>query len=121
MKLELKRVILFTSKMKEARAFYRDQLGLPERQDAEFDASEWIEFDAGPVRIALHRAYGNGSGAKSKTCAHKVVFYAKDVAKARLALLKKKVKMGDVKKFGDLVLCDGVDPDGNKIQISNRP
>ncbi len=120
MKLQLKRVIIFTHQMARMTEFYRDQLGLKALIDPEYDASDWIEFDAGDTRIALHKGHGGGAKSATKTCAHKLVFYAKDVAKARAALLKKKVKMGDVKKFGTLVLCDGTDPDGNKIQVSNR-
>jgi predicted enzyme related to lactoylglutathione lyase len=117
MKLKLTRVIIFTSKMKELTAFYGKQMGLPVLVDPEIDASEWIEFQTGDSKIALHKAYGKGNGGG---CAHKICFYAKDVAKARTALVRKKVKMGSVKKFGGLILCDGVDPAGNRIQISNR-
>lgn len=122
MKLEIKRVIIFTHRMEEMAAFYREQMGLREIPDPQYDRDEWQEFDAGSARIALHRAYGKKSGTKSAThgCAHKIVFYAKNVAAARTALLKKKVEMGELKKFGSLQLCDGTDPDGNKIQISNR-
>ena len=114
MKLQLSRVIIFTSKMKEMSAFYGKQLGLTPRIDPKIDPSEWIEFGSGATRIALHKAGGRGG------CAHKLVFYAKDVANARAALIRKKFKMGPVKKFGSLVMCDGIDPAGNRIQISNR-
>lgn len=122
MTMKLKRVILFTHQMEKSTAFYRDQLGLKPEIDPEYDASEWIEFNAGGTRIALHKAYGNGSrkGNGDGSCAHKLVFYASNVTKARAALLRKKVKMGPVKKFGTLELCDGVDPDGNKLQVCNR-
>jgi predicted enzyme related to lactoylglutathione lyase len=118
MKLNLARVIIFTHRMAKMTEFYRDQLGLAARVDPEYDASEWIEFDAGATRIALHKAHGQGSA--KGTCAHKLAFYSKNVAATRTALLKKHVKLGEVKIFGKLVMCDGVDPDGNKIQISNR-
>ena len=118
MNLQIRRVIIFTHQISRMTEFYRDQLGLAAIVDREYDAGDWIEFDAGHARIALHKAAGGKSAGKA--CAHKIVFYAKDVNKVRAALLKKKVKMGSVKKFGTLVLCDGTDPDGNKIQISNR-
>jgi len=117
MKLKLSRIIIFTSNMKGMTAFYGKQLGLPARIDPKIDPADWIEFDAGKVRVALHKAGARGKGGG---CAHKLVFYAKDVAKARAALIHKKIKMGPVKKFGSLVLCDGSDPAGNRIQISNR-
>src|SRR5437868_3496884 len=117
MNLRLSRIIIFTSNMKDMTAFYKKQFGLPARIDPKIDPAEWIEFDAGKIRIALHKAgtHGKGSGR-----AHKLVFYAKDVAKARAALIRNKIKLGPVKKFGSLVLCDGSDPAGNRIQISNR-
>jgi predicted enzyme related to lactoylglutathione lyase len=117
MRLHLSRVIIFTSRMKEMSAFYGKQLGLTRRIDPKIDPSEWIEFGSGATRIALHKAGGQGKGS---SCAHKLVFYAKDVAKARAALVRKKIKMGPIKKFGSLVMCDGNDPAGNRIQISNR-
>ena len=116
MKLKLKRVIIFTSKMGPLSDFYGKGLGLKARPDPDYDPKEWIEFETGGSRIALHKAYGNGSAGG----AHKLVFYAANVAKARDELLRRKVKMGDVKKFGKLVMCDGVDPAGNRIQVSNR-
>jgi len=118
MNLKLKRVIIFTNKMSQLTEFYGEQLGLPERVDSEIDAEDWIEFDAGQSRIALHKAHGKGKGSG---CAHKIVFFAKDVAKARKELIRKKVKMKKVSRFGKLELCDGIDPAGNRIQISNRP
>jgi hypothetical protein len=116
MNLKLKRVIIFTSKMNQLTSFYGKQLGLSAVIDPEIDPEEWIEFDGGGSKIALHKAHGKGNG-----CAHKLVFSAKSVAGARSALIRKGVKMGKLKRFGKLELCDGVDPAGNRIQISNRP
>jgi predicted enzyme related to lactoylglutathione lyase len=113
--MKLMRVIVFTNEMEKLTQFYGDQLGLKAKPDPNGDSSEWIEFNGGGAGVALHKAHGGGG-----TCAHKLVFYAKDVAKARATLLKKKVKLGEVKRFGKLVMCDGIDPAGNRIQISNR-
>ena len=115
--LKLQRVIIFTDKMSELTKFYSEQLGLTSHVDPEYAASDWIEFDAGPTRISLHKAGGNPGHAGG---AIKLAFYAKDVAKARAELMKRKVKMGEVRRFGTLVLCDGRDPAGNRIQLSNR-
>jgi len=49
------------------------------------------------------------------------VFHADDVAAAREDLVSRGAKMGPVKIFGDLHLCDGDDPDENRFQLSNRP
>jgi predicted enzyme related to lactoylglutathione lyase len=117
MSLKLKRVIVFTSKMDALTKFYGKQLGLSPRIDPRVDASEWIEFDAGDARVALHKAHGKANRAAGNM---KLVFYAKDVDKARAALMRKKVKMGTVHRFGTTVMCDGRDPAGNRIQVSNR-
>jgi len=115
--MKLKRVIIFTSKMDSLTKFYGKQLGLSPRIDPRVDPSEWIEFDAGEARVALHKAHGKGRVGG----AMKLVFYAKDVDKARALLMRKKVKMGTVKRFGETAMCDGSDPAGNRIQVSNRP
>jgi len=87
--------------------------------DPEILPEEWIEFEAGTLRIALHKTSKDSRGSES-SCRHKIVFYAKDVAKERAKLLKRKVKMGSVKTWGKLSLCDFSDPEGNRIQLSNR-
>jgi hypothetical protein len=48
------------------------------------------------------------------------VFYAADVESERQALIAKGAVPGKTVRFGELVLWDTVDPDGNAIQISNR-
>ena len=114
---KMKRVILFVKDMKTVTGFYRDKLGLKPIISTEWPPSEWIEFDAGGVNVALHSAPKPGGGARCRT---KIVFYGKDVAKARAKLVKKGVKMGELHRWDDLHLCDGSDPEGNRFQISNR-
>jgi hypothetical protein len=117
MTLRINRIIIFARNMKTMTAFYRDKLSLKALIDPQIPADEWIEFDAGGIRIALHKAHDSGG---KGGCAHKLCFHARDVAKARAALAKKKVKLGPVKTFGALALCDGNDPEGNRFQLSNR-
>jgi hypothetical protein len=119
MKFEAKRLIYFTSDMKGVTAFYKNVLRLKPKIDPAISADEWIEFDAGGIKIALHRA-GNAKGKAGTLTRAKLVFFARDVKKVRQYLIKKKVKMGPLHNWGKLVLCDGQDPDGNKFQISNR-
>ena len=47
------------------------------------------------------------------------MFYAKDVAATREKLVTRGAKFGKVHE-GEFCLCDGKDPDGNPIQLSNR-
>lgn len=72
---------------------------------------------AGPsgVRLAFHQ----GKSAPSR--ALKLCFYAADVAAERARLIEQGVPMGQLKGNADaLWFCDGQDPDGNCLQISNR-
>jgi catechol 2,3-dioxygenase-like lactoylglutathione lyase family enzyme len=108
--LELARVILFTSKMDEMSRFYGEVLRL--RQVS--NEKGWREFDAGGVCIALHS--GPASPGKKGP---KIVFRAKDVAAMRAELVARGAPFGKVRE-GEICLCDGKDPDGNPIQLSNR-
>jgi len=111
MELKLRRIILFTPNMETMTAFYRDVLGL------KVIATEkgWVDFDAGECRIALHA--GPSEVGKRPP---KLAFYAKDVAAARAALVKRGAKFGPVKSTADFDMCDGEDPDGNRISLSAR-
>ena len=108
--MSVARVIFFTRQMEPMTVFYRDVLGLKQVTEE----PGWREFDAGTIRVALH------SGPPSpKAKGPKLVFYAKDVAAVRNALVARGAKLGKV-KLGHYTLCDGRDPDGNPIQLSNR-
>ena len=112
MDMEIRRVVIFTSRMEAMTAFYRDVIGL------ELKANEpgWKEFDAGGIVIALH----NGASEVGRR-PPKMVFHSSDVAGTREMLIKRGAKMGKVKSGSGLDLCEGTDPDGNPFQISNRP
>jgi catechol 2,3-dioxygenase-like lactoylglutathione lyase family enzyme len=109
-RIKMARVILFTGQMDAMARFYRDVLGLKQVTDE----SGWKEFDAGAVRIALHSGPAS-PGRKGP----KIVFYAKDVAVLREKLVARGATLGKVRE-GEFCLCDGKDPDGNPIQLSNR-
>ena len=97
--------------MDEMTEFYRDVLGL------KLVAEEpgFRDFDAGACRIALHAGVS-----RVGTKAPKMAFFARDVATARAKLVKRGAKMGPVKTWGKVALCEGKDPDGNPVQLSNR-
>jgi hypothetical protein len=69
-----------------------------------------VEFES----LALHRG-------QSKPGTAKFWFGSPDVKGTREELLLRGARMGKLQEFGDLVLCDGEDPDGNRVQISSRP
>lgn len=109
--MKMARVILFTAQLDVMAEFYGQVLGL------KLVTSEkgWREFAAGGATIALH------SGPSSPgTKGPKIAFYAEDVAAVRETLVARGAKFGKVRQGEVLCLCDGKDPDGNPIQLSNR-
>ena len=111
MKMEIRRVVMFTNQMEKMAIFYRDIIGLP----LKVNEKGWKDFDAGGIMLALH----NGTSAVGRR-APKIVFYSSDVAATREMLIKRGAKMGEVKSGAGLDLCEGKDPDGNPFQLSNR-
>lgn len=111
MKMKMARVILFTAQMDAMSKFYGQALGLKPVSEEK----GWREFDAGGARIALHSG-PSSPGRKGP----KIVFHAKDVAALREELVGKGASFGKVRQGEVFCLCDGKDPDGNPIQLSNR-
>jgi len=109
--MKMARLILFTGRMDAMSAFYGDVLGLKQITQEK----GWQEFDAGGARIALHSG-PSSPGRKGP----KIVFYAKDVAALRETLVERGGNFGKVRQGDVFCLCDGKDPDGNPIQLSNR-
>jgi catechol 2,3-dioxygenase-like lactoylglutathione lyase family enzyme len=109
--MKMARVILFTPQIESMSKFYGDTLGLK----VVSEEKGWREFAAGGATIALHSG-PSSPGRKGP----KIVFYAADVAATRDALVKRGANFGKVRGTGSLHLCDGKDPDGNPIQLSNR-
>jgi catechol 2,3-dioxygenase-like lactoylglutathione lyase family enzyme len=110
MKMTVARVILFTRQIDKMTEFYRDVMGLK----VVTNDPGWRELDAGGITIGLHS--GPPSPGKKGP---KIAFFAKDVAKARENLVKRGAKFGKM-SVGEYLLCNGKDPDGNPIQLSNR-
>jgi catechol 2,3-dioxygenase-like lactoylglutathione lyase family enzyme len=109
--MKLARVILFTPQLEKMSKFYGEVLGLK----VVSEEKGWREFAAGSSTIALHSG-PSSPGRKGP----KIVFYAADVAAMRETLVKRGAKFAKVRDGGTLALCDGKDPDGNPIQLSNR-
>lgn len=111
--LALRRTIVFTRNLAAMRRFYQDVIGLA----VVGEEPGWVDFDAGGVRIALHETKATMAEGPIK-----LAFYAEDVAAMRETLAARgATTFGPAKSFGSLCLCDGFDPDGNAIQLSNRP
>ncbi|MGZ8620344.1 MAG: VOC family protein [Actinomycetota bacterium] len=107
---ELDHVYYWVRDMDAAVAFYRDvlELALVRR-----DGDEWAEFEAGPVRLALHGTDepGHASGT--------VVFRVVDLDEARFTLRDRGARVddhvGEVEGFARFVTVR--DPDGNPVQL----
>jgi catechol 2,3-dioxygenase-like lactoylglutathione lyase family enzyme len=112
---DLDHVYYWVRDMDASVAFYRDVVGLSlERRDGD----EWAEFDAPPVRLALHgtRDVPPGSGT--------VVFRVEDLDAARWTLERRGAVFdeftGEVEGFARFATFR--DPDRNPIQlIEYRP
>jgi len=109
--MKIARVILFTSQIDAMSRFYGEVLGLKQVTKEK----GWREFAAGGARIALHSG-PSSPGRKGP----KIVFHAKDVATLRETLVARGAHFGKVREGDLFCLCDGKDPDGNPIQLSNR-
>ncbi|HXM59895.1 MAG TPA: VOC family protein [Terriglobales bacterium] len=109
--MEMARVILFTGQMDAMSKFYGEVLGLKQVSSEK----GWREFAAGGARIALHSG-PSSPGRKGP----KIAFYAKDVAAVRETLVARGARFGKVRQGEMFCLCDGKDPDGNPIQLSDR-
>ena len=109
--MKMARVILFTGQIDAMSKFYGEVLGL-KQVTAE---KGWREFAAGGARIALHSG-PSSPGRKGP----KIAFYAEDVAALRETLVARGANFGKVRQGEVFCLCDGKDPDGNPIQLSNR-
>ena len=112
MRLDLRRVIIFTPEVERLAAFYRDIIGLRVLNSED----GWIEFAAGGCNLALHQGKSSAG-----TRPPKLVFYADDVAAARALLVKRgAADMGKLTSSTTFDMCDGKDPDGNPFQLSSR-
>jgi catechol 2,3-dioxygenase-like lactoylglutathione lyase family enzyme len=109
--MQFARVILFTAQMDAMSRFYGEVLGLKQVTDEK----GWKEFAAGGAQIAVHS--GPASPGREGP---KLVFHAADFAALREILVSRGAKLGKVRGGETFCLCDGKDPDGNPIQLSNR-
>jgi catechol 2,3-dioxygenase-like lactoylglutathione lyase family enzyme len=105
------RIILFTGQMEAMSHFYGTVLGL----EIVTEEKGRREFSAGSVTIALHSG-PSSPGRKGP----KIAFKVADVASARTALVARGARFGKVRTGEVFTLCDGKDPDGNPVQLSNR-
>jgi catechol 2,3-dioxygenase-like lactoylglutathione lyase family enzyme len=124
--MRLGQVVLFVKDLARMRAFYQDALGLTPVSGTA--AEGWLRLDAGGTVLALHALPPHVAAKVTITdpprirddTAIKFTFQVEDVERAREAFAARGARMGETRRFGSLVFCDGVDPEGNVFQISNR-
>ena len=114
------RYIFFTDNVERMVSFYRDVMKMtilmpPEAID--HDPKGWVRLVSGGVEVAIHRAGKPGCAGRNR---NKLVFIVKDVGATREELRKAGVRMGKHHILSKFECCDFKDPDGNKLQISNR-
>jgi catechol 2,3-dioxygenase-like lactoylglutathione lyase family enzyme len=118
--LRLNRVILYVQDMKAQVDFYHEILGFDIAYPAEskdWSREDFIMIDAGPCTIALHSGGSGDFGSDTPLLS----FQVDDVAAVRETLLKAGVKLGEIRKPAPGVqVCDGRDPDGNKLSFDQR-
>lgn len=112
--MELSRVIIFTGDVKRLVDFYASHFGLTAVGEAD---EEWTELSAGGCNLAFHKFSEQLDGGDNGI---KFVFGATDVAAEKVRLEGLGVKMTEIFNFGEIRMCDGQDPDGNRFQISSR-
>jgi catechol 2,3-dioxygenase-like lactoylglutathione lyase family enzyme len=119
---------VFAKDMERMTAFYGGVLGLPRAPTAD-DSADFVSFDAGGTHLSLHALPAAiartiaiaDPPAPRENAATKIAFRADDVEAVRAHLVARGARFGSVHRYGGLHLCDGTDPEGNVIQLSNRP
>ncbi len=124
--MKLRQLILFAKDMPRMHAFYRDVIGLTPVD--EIEPLEWVQFDCEGTFFALHAMSAEAAARVTiddpprvrTDTPMKFAFHADDVDATARQLRERGAAMRDVRRFGTVVLCDGVDPEGNLFQLSNR-
>lgn len=117
---DLMEVILYVENMNTQVAFYNDKLGFkvsyPHGVD-DYNDQMWVTLDTGSCTLALH----GGGKRRLGTDAPKIVFRVEDILAAREELLHRGVELGEVRSAAPGVwVCDGEDPEGNKLSIESH-
>jgi catechol 2,3-dioxygenase-like lactoylglutathione lyase family enzyme len=124
--MKLSHAIVFAKSVQRLRAFYEGTLGL-----AVIEATpegDWVVLDAGGARLALHAIpppYADAVVIEDpprvrEATPIKLAFHADDPEAERARLVAMGVSVRPARRFAGMVICDGVDPEGNVFQITNR-
>jgi len=117
---DLMEVIIYIEDMNVQAAFYSHKLGFeityPQGID-NYSDQMWVTLDTGACTLALHGGGKRRLGAD----APKIVFRVDDILAAREELIHRGVQLGEVRSAAPGVwVCDGEDPEGNKLSIESH-
>ena len=120
----LAQVVLFAKDLARLGGFYTETLGLPLLED---DIG-WMRLDAGGCVLALHVIPPELADTVTITqppeartrAAIKLAFHTDDIDASRDRLVERGAVMDEVRRFADVAICDGLDPEGNVFQITTR-
>ena len=125
--IRVSRIILFVKNMTTMLEFYETHFGL-RRQANPDDTDGFVSLDAGSVQLSRHQIPPRY--AKNITITDppevrqgmpcKIVFEVENVEAMREILLADGVNVRTLEVSGAFSFCDGIDPEGNVFQISNR-
>ncbi|MEM9173726.1 MAG: VOC family protein [Myxococcota bacterium] len=125
--MQLGRIIVFAKHMEPMTRFYRDVLGLAEIETPD-SSPDFVCFGLGEAQLCLHAipapiaeeiTISDPPEARDSTPI-KFAFFVDDVAETARALESRGARMDPIHTFEGLVLANGLDPEGNVFQISNR-
>jgi predicted enzyme related to lactoylglutathione lyase len=112
-------VILSVKDMNKMVRFYREVLDLTLSDPAMrgFSDQDWITFETGDCRLALHSGGSGNPGAD----APKMVFQVEDIKSARFQLLQAGVAVSEIRiPAPGIQVCDGKDPEGNPFSVEEH-
>ena len=119
--MRLGQAILFVHDAPRMESFYAQTFGL---HVVDGDAATGFVRLADPVggaTLAIHAtaAVGPPTGPRRDACV-KLCFQVDDIDSGRAALAAAGASPGEIRRFDSIAFCDGVDPEGNIIQITTR-
>lgn len=120
--MKLGQLILFTHDVDRLAAFYRDVLGLALVESE----PGWCVLDAGGVHLALHGIPAHIAGTvsdppkKREDSSWKPTFLVDDLDATLARLAAAGIAMSTPKTYGPRTYADGIDVDGNVIQIARH-
>jgi catechol 2,3-dioxygenase-like lactoylglutathione lyase family enzyme len=120
------RVILYVRDVERLKSFYQTHFDVPVVEEI---PGEWAVLKAGEVELALHlvgpqyrrdASEGGADGDETASNAKLVFTVQSGLPELRERLLVAGVKMRDLKRYAGfaMLMCDGMDPEGNVFQLS---